>query len=450
MTTIEANYDSLVGPTHCYIGAASGNLAAERNRHAPSNPQAAALEGLAKMRLLVRNGVVQGVLPPQERPHMALLRQLEASTSGEDDAAVFARAWSTAPVAAAAMMSAASMWAANAATLSPSADTADGRLHASAANLTTMLHRSVEAQAAETALRVAFPDPQHFAVHAALPQHADYGDEGAANHMHLCADLGERGVEVFVYGRRAAETVNVAVPVRQTREACETLARRHQLDPVRTVFAQQAGAAIAAGGFHNDVMAVSHRHVLLYHEQAYADAAALRRDLTAASEGLFEPHFIEVAAADLPLDDAIKTYLFNSQLVQLPGQDRMTLIAPIECERHPRAKAVCDGLIAGNGPIGAVEFVDVRQSMDNGGGPACLRLRVVLTPEERAAVHQPLLMDEQRLDVLEGWVKRHYRDTVRYDDLRDPAWITETRTALDELTQILQLGSGFYPFQRDG
>jgi succinylarginine dihydrolase len=32
--------------------------------------------------------------------------------------------------------------------------------------------------------------------------------------------------------------------------------------------------------------------------------------------------------------------------------------------------------------------------------------------------------------------------------LGDPALVSETQTALDDLTRILPLGSDFYPFQR--
>ena len=38
--------------------------------------------------------------------------------------------------------------------------------------------------------------------------------------------------------------------------------------------------------------------------------------------------------------------------------------------------------------------------------------------------------------------------TLTVADLADPSLIVEARTALDELTAILDLGSDFYPFQR--
>ncbi len=43
---------------------------------------------------------------------------------------------------------------------------------------------------------------------------------------------------------------------------------------------------------------------------------------------------------------------------------------------------------------------------------------------------------------------RRYRDRLAESDLADPKLIGESRTALDELTRILQLGN-VYPFQRE-
>ncbi|MBA6253573.1 N-succinylarginine dihydrolase [Colwellia sp. MB3u-55] len=40
----------------------------------------------------------------------------------------------------------------------------------------------------------------------------------------------------------------------------------------------------------------------------------------------------------------------------------------------------------------------------------------------------------------------HYRDRLRIDDLGDPQLVIESRTAIDELSQILSLGS-VYCFQ---
>lgn len=168
----------------------------------------------------------------------------------------------------------------------------------------------------------------------------------------------------------------------------------------------------------------------------------------AAAGDRFEPVFVQVDDADLPLGEAVKSYLFNSMLVSLPGEDHLTLIAPMETAETPRAAAAVDALIASNSPIGAVRYVDVRQSMRNGGGPACLRLRVVLTAAELAATNPAQRFDADLHDRLAAWAGRHYRDRLVPGDLADPALLDESRAALDALTGILGLGGGFYPFQR--
>ena len=125
MKTVEANFDGLVGPTHNYAGLAYGNLASALNAEKPSNPREAALQGLRKMKALHDLGVPQGVLPPHERPHLPTLRALGF---GGKDAEVLGAAHREAPGLLAAASSASAMWVANAATVSPSADAADGRV----------------------------------------------------------------------------------------------------------------------------------------------------------------------------------------------------------------------------------------------------------------------------------------------------------------------------------
>ena len=443
MKAVEANADGLIGPTHSYAGLSPGNLAASLSKGEASNPRAAVLQGLDKMKRLVDLGLPQFVLPPHERPDINFLRSLGF---GGTDGNVLERAWKDAPAFVAAATSASPMWAANAATVTPSADSADGRVHFTPANLHTNLHRSLEHRQTKRALDALFPDPARFAVHDALPAHAHLSDEGAANHVRLCGEHGAAGVNLLVWGREAHEPWNGAYPARQTLEASQAVARRHQAG--RPVFPRQGRAAIAAGTFHNDVVCVGSLETLLFHELAFEDTAGTRADIRAAAEGLFEPIFVEISEADLPLADAIASYLFNSMLIQIPGEDRLTLICPTETRDNARAHAVAQGLAASNGPIGRVDYVDVRQSMRNGGGPACLRLRVVLTEEELAATNPDMRLTEGLHGALSVWAMNWYRDRLTAADLADPALLDESRGALDELTGILGLGSGFYPFQR--
>jgi len=441
---IEINFDGLVGPTHNYAGLSEGNLASQANQGLIARPRAAALQGIAKMRKLASLGLTQGVLPPQERPNMAWLRSLGFDGDGE----AWARACAEEPGLARAALAASSMWAANAATISPSADCEDGRLHASVANLATMLHRTLEAESTERALRRLLADETRFAVHSPLTPHATLADEGAANHMRLCAPGGGPGVEVFVYGR-GAHDARSGFPARQTLEACRAIARRHRLAQDRVIFARQSDGAIDAGAFHNDVVAVAHDNVLFHHAEAFADKDALYSEIRRQAKGLFEPFFVEVPSAAVSLQAAVSSYLFNAQLVRLPGRADLTLIAPAEAqENNQTAGFIAEMTSAPHAAIGEAVFVDVRESMRNGGGPACLRLRIAVTTTEQTALSQGFLLTPALADQLEDWVSQHYRETLAPADLADPALVAETRTALDALTRLLPLGGDFYAFQR--
>ena len=444
MSALEVNFDGLVGPTHNYGGLSLGNVASMSHGDLPSNPRAAALQGLAKMRALLALGLPQGVLPPHERPHVPTLRRFGLTGTDEE---VVGRAAKDAPALLRNASSASNMWTANAATVAPSADSADGRAHLSPANLAAMFHRSIEHPFTGRALRAIFRGPR-FVHHDAVPSGGAMGDEGAANHTRLASEHGAPGLQVFTYGRSAFERLtDVRFLPRQALEASQAVARSHALAPDRTVFVRQAQEAVDAGAFHNDVVGVGNGTTLLYHERAYAGVSAFRDEVTRKAEALgFEPIFLEVAEDQVPLADAVASYLFNSQLVTLPGGGQ-ALILPTDAEETPSAKAWVDAAVAGNGPSTEARFLDVKQSMANGGGPACLRLRVVLTEEERADVAPDVLMDESKLDALEAWVTRHYRDRLVPGDLADPSLLAEVRTALDELTGLLGLGA-LYDFQR--
>ena len=437
---VEVNFDGIPGPTHNYAGLARGNLAAEKNAQQVANPREAALQGLAKMQALAHRGFAQAVLPPHERPLVPALRQL--GFVGEDADAV-ARAARDAPHLLAACSSAAAMWVANAATVSPSADTADGLVHFTPANLVSHFHRSLEAPTTTRVLRAIFAEPAHFVVHDPLPAAPQLGDEGAANHTRFTSAAG--AVEFFVYGKLGfgGGAAPSRFPARQTREASEAIARRHGLLPDRVIYAQQDPAAIDAGVFHNDVIAVGCGSVLLCHERAYIEQPRVLEALARA----VGPSFVSliVTEHELPVADAVSTYLFNSQLI-LRDDGKYLLVAPAEASEHKGARAVLDRLVAQGWPIAEVLTFDLRQSMRNGGGPACLRLRVALTDAERAAIRANVFLTPALSEALDAWIRRHYRDRLVLQDLGDPALLDESRRALDEMTQLLRIGS-VYPFQ---
>ncbi len=425
----EINIDGLVGPSHNYAGLSFGNLAATGNAGAASAPRAAALQGIAKMRAMLALGLTQGLLPPHDRPDTAWLRGL--GFAGDDDA-VLAAAWRADPELFRNACAASAMWTANAATVSPAPDTGDERCHLSVANLSTMPHRSLEAPQTARQLRLAFGDKRHFTVHDALP--AALGDEGAANHLRLASRHGERGIELFVYGKR----VEAGFPARQHRAASAAVARRHGLYPADTLLVQQSAAAIAAGAFHNDVVAVANETVLFAHEQAFEHRAAVY-DFIAAR--LPAAVIIEVPAARVSLDAAIRSYLFNAQLVTLPD-GTMALIAPAECRAVPDVWAWLQELLAGNGPIRRVETLDLRESMRNGGGPACLRLRVVVDDEACAAIDPRFLLDDARCDMVAAVVERHWPERIAPEDLGEPALWRQCRAARAALLAALGFAPG--------
>ena len=446
MKSYEVNFDGLVGPTHNYGGLSYGNVASQSNSQQASSPREAARQGLAKMKALADMGFQQGVLAPQERPDVAALRRLGFAGS---DAEVIQRAAKEAMPLLVASCSASSMWVANAATVSPSADTADGRVHFTAANLNCKYHRSIEHPTTSRVLAAMFNDDKHFAHHPALPAVAQFGDEGAANHTRFCRRYGEVGVEFFVYGRSAFDSRYPApqkYPARQTLEASQAVARLHGLSDDGVVYAQQNPAVIDQGVFHNDVIAVGNGEVLFYHEDAFLETDAVLGQLQAklaSKGGRFQA--VRVPRAAVTVEDAVRSYLFNSQLLSR-DDGSMLLVVPEECRNNERVWTYLNQLTAQGGAVQEVKVFDLKQSMQNGGGPACLRLRVALNETELAAVNPGVIMTAPLYDTLLQWVDRHYRDRLGDADLADPQLLVECRTALDELTQILKLGS-VYPFQ---
>jgi succinylarginine dihydrolase len=398
------------------------------------------------MKQLADLGFHQGVLPPLERPSLKLLRELGFTG---DDAQVIARAAREAPEMLAAASSASAMWTANAATVSPSADTSDGRVHFTPANLASKLHRAIEHGETRRSLDATFADQAHFRIHHALPGTPALGDEGAANHTRFCREYGAKGVEFFVYGRSeyAHGAEPKRFPARQTLEASRAVARLHGLSDATTVFAQQLPDVIDAGVFHNDVIAVGNRTTLFCHQRAFLDQPAVYaqlREKLAAQGAAFDP--IEVPEDEVSVEDAVTSYLFNSQLLTRPD-GRQVLVVPQECRENARVAKYLDSLGTRSTPIDEVLVFDLRESMKNGGGPACLRLRVVLTDAERAAVNAGSWMNDTLFARLDAWIDAHYRDRLTPADLADPKLLDESRAALDALTAILGVGA-IYDFQR--
>lgn len=428
MSVHELNLDGLVGPTHHYAGLAPGNLASTKHAKTSSNPAEAALQGIKKMRILHDLGVKQAVLPPHPRPNLAFLNALGLSHT---------HAQKNNPTLFSAAFSASSMWAANAATVTPSTDTQDGRVHITAANLVTHLHRHQEADFSHQLFQRIFPDTHYFAHHPVLPKTPVLNDEGAANHNRFSAEHGTPGFHLFVFDREAEHPTPTHFPARQTREASEAIARQHGIAPECVLFAAQNPKAIDAGVFHNDVIALANESVFLLHQDAFLNQTALLEELQHQTD--FPIQLIEITREMLSLEDAVQSYLFNSQLVTLPNSANMALIAPDACQKMPAVKALIEHLLTENNPISEVHYVALTQSMHNGGGPACLRLRIPLNNHELKSMHPGILVNHNLLDTLEAWVNTHYRTELCLNDLLDPNLTKESFIALKELETILHL-----------
>lgn len=414
---VEINFDGIIGPSHNYAGLSHGNIASSTNAGATAYPREAALQGIAKMRHNLELGLAQGFFMPLNRPNEGWLAALGTTVSGAE------------PHLRAAAFSASSMWAANAATISPAPDAPDGKCHLTVANLQTMPHRSHEWPGTLAQLELAFANEDYFSVHAPVP--SPFGDEGAANHMRLCSTHDAAGIEIFVYGKSGGP-----FPARQHIEASKAVARLHGLHQDHAIFAQQAEVAIAAGAFHNDVVAVANERVLFTHEQAFEQPEAL---YGAIRNQMPDAEIVIVPADKVSLADAIKSYLFNAQLVTLPNDGSMALILPSEARENISVWRYLTDLVAGNGPIRRLCPVDVRQSMANGGGPACLRLRVVADP---ANVDQRFLATAEKLEAISRVVTEYWPEAINPDQLSDPGLakaIVKARNSLLDACGLIEL-----------
>jgi succinylarginine dihydrolase len=436
----ELQLDGLVGPTHHFGGLSRGNLASMTHSGWQSHPRQAARQGLAKMRQVLALNVPQAILPPLERPDLDFLRQVGFSG---DSTAVLQQAAACEPYLLSLAMSSAFMWTANTATVVPSCDSTDGRCHLVVANLAATPHRVMEAQPRAAMLRRLFSNPDKVVVHDPLPVSAAVSDEGAANHCRFSYPGMPTGHHLFVYGRSNRTPhadLPSCFPARQSDAGSRAVARLGCLPEHRRVLARQHPQAIDAGAFHNDVVMVVDENRILLHEHCLVDQQQVLQVLRRHVPDL---HVYQVAEDELSMSQVVASYLFNSQLLSTPlGR---VLLAPMQ-SRNGAAYKVIQRLLA-EGFIDQVTFHNLDQSMAGGGGPACLRLRLSLTQDELQTLVPGVRLDQDKLQRLETWVDQHYRDRLTPSDLADPQLMRETQTALDRLTQILEIGS-LYRFQR--
>ncbi|MFQ5729506.1 MAG: N-succinylarginine dihydrolase [Waddliaceae bacterium] len=440
-------FDGIAGPTHNHSGLSEDNIASLRNRDKVSNPKAAALQGLEKMKLLSDLGVRQAVLPPHERPHLPTLRALGFRGM---DRALPEKAYETMPEILPCISSASAMYAANAASITPSIDSSDAKVHITPSNMNRTKHRSIEPEFTAKILKILFNSTVYFTHHSPLPFGDIFSDEGCANQCHFSQKNNRTGIHLFVYGNSARHPIveGERISIRQTLEAGEALARSHHIPPERVIFARQSGASLEAGVFHNDLISVGARNLFFVHELAFSDTSSVISEITDKMQEHCDipAHIIEVPNDIISLRTAVKTYLFNSQLVEVE-EGVFTLIAPMECQTNAAIFQYLDKLTKDpEHPVRDIHYINLQESMRNGGGPACLSLRASLTQNEINAIHPNVFLTERLYNRLMDWIERHYRDRLEPKDLVDPLLVDETQHALDELTRILDLGN-IYSFQ---
>lgn len=431
----EINFDGLIGPTHHYGGLSYGNIASKKHQGLPSNPKEAALQGLEKMKYLHDLKIPQAIMPPHERPHLKTLKAIGFEGTDEEILSQVSRDFYELFQS---VSSSSAMWTANAATMTPSSDTFDHKVHFTPANLITNFHRSIETEFTSKILKKIFPDPKYFVHHDPLPRSLVFADEGAANHIRF-----QQGFHLFVYGRNGFnENLNeiTKFPARQTLEASKAIARLHLIQEPKTLFLKQNKKAIDQGVFHNDVISTGNENLFFYHEDSFENCEIKL------SEFIKKAHLktILVQEKQISIQEAVNSYLFNSQIVTLPS-GKMLLLAPMECQMNPKVHSYLNEI--DKNLISEIHYIDLRQSMLNGGGPACLRFRVILNPKEQQATNASIFLNETLYQNLKAWIHKYYRDRLEIKDLQDKTLLNESRQALDALTKILNLGS-IYDFQK--
>lgn len=431
--TSPLNLDGLVGPSHNYAGLSRGNIASYHHSGETSSPKEAALQGLEKMWFLHRLGIAQGLLLPHPRPDLSLL---QAAGFRGPAASLIIQASRQAPGLLQACYSAASMWAANCATVTASSDSRDQRVHLTPANLITTLHRSREAETNFSRFTKLFSGYENILIHPPLPAQAEFADEGAANHIRLQDPATDDALNLFIYGKGSTNSPK-RFQARQSLQASQSIIRNHQLAADKTMLIQQHPKAIDQGAFHNDVVAVGLNNLLLLHETAWLNQPDILDSLRNRAAHWQTPLVIcQITEQELPLNEAIKSYLFNSQLVSVKD-DKIIMIAPEESRCSDATLQVVEKLLAEDNPLSEVYYLDLRQSMNNGGGPACLRIQFPLNAEELDSLPPTMMLNESRYHALKAHIHTHYRDKLTPKDLSDPDFYLECQQALAALQSVM-------------
>ncbi|HXW60688.1 MAG TPA: N-succinylarginine dihydrolase [Myxococcota bacterium] len=238
-------------------------------------------------------------------------------------------------------------------------------------------------------------------------------------------------------------------PARQSLLASEAIARLHRLDSEYVLNIEQNPDSIDAGAFHNDVVSVINENVMLVHELAFLNQREIIKIIKERYQHLFgqKPHIIEVSEKDVPLREAVSSYIFNSQLLS-KDNGKMLLFAPNECLENEHTRKIIENIVLKDKYIDEAQYFNISESMANGGGPACLRLRIVLNEKELASIKQGVIFSESLYQRLKSIIEQYYVDRFELKDLFDQKFLQSTKEALDQISEALDLGA-LYNFQRE-
>ena len=437
MPQVEVNFDGLVGPTHHYGGLSFGNLASTEHKHHVSYPKMAALQSLAKMWTIHRLGIRQAFIPPMRRPNVNQIAQLGFAGGLQE---ILSSVYDYSPALLSMMCSASSMWAANIATVSPSCHTKDGKVNITPANLASQFHRYLECPDMTRMLNLIFENKDFFTVHRPVLSQDLFRDDGSANHMYLCEEYGAPGVECFVYSqaKNTQQDINPNYfPARQTQLASEAIIRKNQIKTNYSVLMQQNPIVVDAGVFHNDVIALHSKNILIFHDKAYINFN-INQWIESVSARVPNLYALCLEESDLNLNQSVKSYFFNSQIVS-DDNNKMTLIMPMECQAFPEVQKIVRIILEADNAVEAAQYVDCGQSMQNGGGPACARLKVVMSVAAWEAIPDGFKLNEKRYHALKRWVNEYYPDQLTIEDLKNSVVIERGYEALRALEDIILL-----------
>jgi len=190
--------------------------------------------------------------------------------------------------------------------------------------------------------------------------------------------------------------------------------------------------------FHNDVISTAHEHLWFMHEVAFENVDASLGEIEAAylRQTGRNLRIIVVGSDELPLPVAVQTYLFNSQIITLPKADprepsRFHWIAPQQCEKTLETNQLLQRWQKDRElSLEKVHYVSLQESMANGGGPACLRLRISLNREQLAALPPRIFLDAEQYHRVHDWIVKWYPEQLALSDLADATLVEHFQQAV--------------------